>query len=201
MLAPFQATIIIDDDLKHVLASSPFLKTAGHRVLCFHEIRDALPDLASQVSPIILVADFSRAQTTGWRFVQEAEFDHRLFAVGVIAVTDPTDDSTFMTDMTDMTDVAATLSDPCSQASLMTAIQEASVFATVRHSTRLKALKATATVRDKANAIRVTQGLAPISAAVWDRACNTLCRAEFDYGDDWHTVALAQIIDILSEEI
>ena len=198
MMAPFPATVIIDDDLKHVLDSSPFLENSGHRVLCFHEIRDVLPDLASQVSPLVLVADFSRAQTTGWRFVQEAEFDHRLFAVGVIAVTDPTDDSTFMTDMTD---VAATLSDPCSQGSLMTAIQEASVFATVRHSTRLKALKATATVRDKANAIRVTQGLPPISAAVWDRACNTLCRAEFDYGDDWQTVALAQIIDILSEEI
>ena len=198
MMAPFPATVIIDDDLKHVLDSSPFLESSGHRVLCFHEIRDVLPDLASQVSPIVLVADFSRAQTTGWRFVQDAEFDHRLFAVGVVAVTDPTDDLTFMTDMTV---VAATLSDSCSQASLMTAIQEASVFATVRHSTRLKALKATATVRDKANAIRVTQGLAPISAAVWDRACNTLCRAEFDYGDDWQTVALAQIIDILSEEI
>ena len=198
MMAPFPATVIIDDDLTQVLEISPFLEHSGHRVLCFHEIRDVLPDLASQVSPIVLVADFSRAQTNGWRFVQEAEFDHRLFAVGVIAVTDPTDDLTFMTDMTD---VAATLSDSCSQASLMTAIQEASVFATVRHSTRLKASKATATVRDKANAIRVTQGLPPISAAVWDRACNTLCRAEFDYGDDWQTVALAQIIDILSEEI
>ena len=201
MMDTCPATVIIDDNLQHILEISPFLESSGHRILSLHEIREVLPDLASQVSPIVLVADFSRMQTIGWRFIQEAEFDHRLFAIGVIAVVDQGDDRTQWTALNDVADVATTLCGPCSQGALIAAIQDASVFATVRHNTRAKALKATATVRDKANAIRATQGLPPISAAVWDRACNTLCRAEFDYGDDWQTVALAQIIDILSEEM